>query len=57
MMLEFMGWNEAAGLIDTALESLFDKGYATGDLARFMENGKTLGTKEFGEMLVNKVYE
>ncbi len=55
MMLEFMGWNEAARLIETALERLFSEGYATGDLARFMDNGKTLGTKEFGEMLVKNV--
>ena len=55
MMLEFMGWNEAARQIETALERLFSEGYATGDLARFMDNGKTLGTKEFGEMLVKNV--
>ena len=55
MMLEFMGWNEAARLIEDALERLFSEGYATEDLARFMENGKILGTKEFGEMLVKNV--
>ena len=55
MMLEFIGWNEAAGLIEAALERLLGEGYATGDLARFMDNGKTLGTKEFGEKLVKNV--
>lgn len=56
MMLDFMGWSEAARLIEDALQDLFSNGYATGDLARFMENGKELGTREFGEMLVDKVY-
>lgn len=56
MMLDFMGWSEAARLIEDALQDLFGNGYATGDLARFMENGKELGTREFGEMLVDKVY-
>lgn len=52
MMLEFMGWNEAAAAITGAMEQLFTNGYATADLARFMDNGKPLGTKAFGEMLV-----
>lgn len=56
MMLEFLGWNEAAVLIENALERLFCMGYATEDLARFMENGNALGTRQFGEMLVNNIY-
>ncbi len=55
MMLEFIGWNEAAELIENALEHLFSMGYATEDLARFMDNGKPCGTKEFGDMLVKNV--
>ena len=55
MMLEYMGWAEAAKLVETAIERLFSKGYATEDLARFMENGNPMGTKEFGEMLVKNV--
>ena len=55
MMLEFLGWNEAAEMIESALEDLFCNGYATADLARFMENGKSLGTREFGEMLIKNV--
>ncbi len=52
MMLEYMGWYEAASLITTAMEKAFLKGEATHDLARFMDNGKSLGTKEFGETIV-----
>lgn len=51
MMLDYMGWNEAAALVTAAMERLFVEGYATMDLARFMDNGKPLGTKEFGEKL------
>ena len=51
MMLDYMGWNEAGKLIGTAMEKLFQEGYATNDLARFMDNGKPLGTKEFADKL------
>lgn len=57
MMLEYMGWNEAGDLITKALERLFEKGIATGDLARFMENGKALGTIEFSEEIVNEILD
>ena len=53
MMLEYMGWKEAANLITKAMEVAFLNGEATNDLARFMENGKPLGTKQFGEKLIN----
>ena len=49
MMLEYMGWKEAAQLIVNALEKAFSKGEATHDLARFMPNGHALGTNEFGQ--------
>ena len=52
MMLEYMGWKEAADLITNAMEKAFLNGEATNDLARFMSNGKSLGTKQFGEKLV-----
>lgn len=48
MMLEYMGWNEAGQLITGALERAFTEGKATHDLARFMTNGQSLGTREFG---------
>lgn len=51
MMLEHLGLREAGVLITNGLETLFSQGYATADLARFMENGKPLGTKEFANAL------
>lgn len=52
MMLEYMGWDEAAMLITTALEQAFSEGKATHDLARFMPDGQSLGTKEFGAYII-----
>lgn len=55
MMLEHLGWNEAASLIYAALEKSFEEGYATLDLARLMENGKPLGTKEFTDHIISLI--
>ncbi len=55
MMLEYIGWKEAAGLIEKAMEKTFLAGKATVDLARFMENGKMLSTKEFANELIDNI--
>lgn len=52
MMLEYLGWNEAARAITDAMEKAFVAGEATADLARFMPNGKPLGTSEFGDRII-----
>lgn len=52
MMLDYMGWGDAGKLITEAMEKLFRQGIATNDLARFMPNGKAVGTKEFGKQLI-----
>ncbi|MDR1340096.1 MAG: NADP-dependent isocitrate dehydrogenase [Prevotellaceae bacterium] len=55
MMLEYIGWNEAANLITSAMEQAFVRGEATGDLARFMPDGKSLGTVQFGDTIMNLI--
>ena len=55
MLLEYMGWEEAGALITKALEKLFAQGIATGDLARFMDNGKALSTSEFSQEVINSL--
>ncbi len=55
MMLDYMGWHEAGRLIENALERLFQKGVATADLARFMPDGKSVGTKRFGEKIIEQL--
>jgi isocitrate dehydrogenase len=55
MMLEYMGWHEAGALITTSLEKLFAEGYATADLARFMNQGKALTTAEFAQKVTETI--
>ncbi len=55
MMLEYVGWNEAATVVTQALEKTFGAGKATHDLARLMENGQSLGTREFSDELVKAI--
>lgn len=55
MMLEYMGWNEAADLVTNAMEKLFGEGNATVDLARFMDNGKNLQTDAFCKLLADSL--
>lgn len=55
MMLDYMGLGEAGELITNAMESLFTRGLATNDLARFMDNGHSVGTREFGEKLIHEL--
>ena len=52
MMLNYIGWEEPAQLITSSLEKLFEIGYATPDLARFMEKGKPLSTSEFSSKVI-----
>lgn len=48
MMLEYIGWDEAAELIQQSLKQCFKHGWATADLARSMENGQAFSTTDFG---------
>jgi isocitrate dehydrogenase len=52
MMLDYMGWKEAGQLITYTLEKLFTEGYATNDLAQFMQHGKRLGTIAFADKII-----
>lgn len=55
MMLQHMGWHEAAAAIVKAMESAFVEGKATYDLVRFMDNGTKLSTSEFADLLITKI--
>jgi isocitrate dehydrogenase len=57
MMLQYMGWTEAADVVVNAMESAFVEGKATYDLVRFMENGTRLSTSEFADLLIAKINE
>jgi isocitrate dehydrogenase len=53
LMLKFMGWVEAACVIENALEMTFASGQVTFDLAQSSHNSTTLSCKQFA----NKVIE
>ncbi|MDR0711048.1 MAG: NADP-dependent isocitrate dehydrogenase [Prevotellaceae bacterium] len=55
MMLEYMGWKEAADLLTAAIEKSLADGKATHDIACFMPKGQTLGTAEFGDHLMKMI--
>jgi isocitrate dehydrogenase len=57
MMLQYIGWKEAGALIEKALETSFQKGMATHDLARLMPQGTSLTTTEFGEVMIKLLNE
>jgi len=52
MMLEYLGWTEAARAIEGAMERTFEAGEATVDLARFMEGGRTPTTAQFRDAVI-----
>lgn len=55
MMFNYLGWEEVGKKIITAMETLFQSGQATIDLARFMPNGEELTTNEFTQALLHEI--
>lgn len=55
MMLEYMGWKEAADLIITGMERTIANKTVTYDLERQMEGAKLLKCSEFGREIVNNM--
>ncbi len=51
LMLKYMNWYEAQGIIEQAIGKSIETKKVTNDLAKFF-NVKPLGTKEFGDSLV-----
>ena len=52
MMLEYIGWQEAADLIMTALKNALIDKKVTGDMARFIKGAVALSTTEFGDAII-----
>lgn len=55
MMLQYLGWDKAAVLVEKALEENFMNNRATADLARFMPGGVTLSTTAFADEIAEKI--
>jgi len=52
MMLEYIGWKEAANLVDTSLTKTIAQHYVTYDFARLMKNANKVSTSEFAEKMI-----
>jgi isocitrate dehydrogenase len=57
MMLEYMGWKEAAELIETALTKVIADKTVTYDFARQMEGGTEVPTSQFADLIIVKIKE
>jgi len=55
MLLEYIGWKEAAALIQSALETTISKKTVTYDLARLMEGATELSCSAFGSAVINNM--
>jgi isocitrate dehydrogenase len=52
MMLEYIGWGEAARRLDAALAATIAEGVVTYDLARLREGAREVGTSEFATAVI-----
>ncbi|QQE78014.1 NADP-dependent isocitrate dehydrogenase [Alicyclobacillus sp. SO9] len=55
MMLEYMGWNEAADLITRSLEKTIEEKVVTYDFARLMEGATEVKTSGFADALIRNL--
>lgn len=55
MLLEYIGWDEAASLIKRSIEKCFEDSLAVYDLARFMPRGKARSTFEFTHDIIERI--
>ncbi|MFZ4791348.1 MAG: isocitrate dehydrogenase (NADP(+)) [Candidatus Competibacteraceae bacterium] len=57
MMLQYMGWTEAAELIESALTQVIADKTVTYDFARLMDGGTEVPTSTFGDLIIVKMHE
>jgi isocitrate dehydrogenase len=55
MMLDFMGWTEAARLVEDSMERTIEQKRVTYDFARMMEGATKLGTSEFASAMIENM--
>ncbi len=55
LMFEYLGWQEAAGLVRDALAETIQQKRVTYDLARLMEGAKKLSTTAFAEAVIENM--
>lgn len=57
MMLQYMGWTEAAELIESALAKVIADKMVTYDFARQMDGATEVPTSKFADLLIAKMHE
>jgi isocitrate dehydrogenase len=57
MMLEYLGWDEAADLIWKGMENTIKKRHVTYDFERLMDNAVKVSTSEFGDHIIHNMEE
>ncbi|WP_136589371.1 isocitrate dehydrogenase (NADP(+)) [Salinigranum halophilum] len=57
IMLEYMGWKDAAELVKDAVEQTISAGTVTYDLHRQIEGGTKVATSEFADAVCEKIHE
>jgi len=55
MMLEYLGWNEAANLIESAIQKTITSKIVTYDLARLMQHANEVKCSQFAEAIINNL--
>ncbi|RZJ58147.1 MAG: NADP-dependent isocitrate dehydrogenase [Hymenobacter sp.] len=55
MMLEYLGWKEAAALITKGLEAAIQSKHVTYDFERLMDDATLLKTSEFGDEIIKNM--
>lgn len=55
LMFDYLGWREAAELIERGLSGAIRDKIVTYDFARLMENAKEVSTGEFGETIIKQM--
>jgi len=57
IMLDYMGWKDAATLVKDAVEATISSGTVTYDLHRQIEGGTKVATSEFADAVVEQIHE
>ena len=52
LMLRYLGWDEAAGLVEAGIRGAVSSGQVTADLARLMPGAAALSTADFGAAVI-----
>jgi isocitrate dehydrogenase len=55
MMLDYLGWPEAARMIERAIEKTIDQKYVTYDLARQMDGATKVGTSAYADRIIQNM--